>query len=183
MAVGKDQPPSRDRHRASSEPERELLYPSSWFFLALFRELPPGRVLIRRLADEDVVLYRTADGRPHAVRPYCPHLGAHFGSGGTVEGQNLVCPFHHFAFFPDGTCVSTPDGRPPRARVEHHTIRERDGFVFGWYAPDGTPAAWDAPAPPHRFMRQPPGALKSTHLCRSSPRAPSTTGTYRWCTT
>ncbi|MBH1934486.1 Rieske (2Fe-2S) protein [Streptomyces sp. AV19] len=124
---------------------RELPYPSSWFFLALSRELRPGRVLTRRLAGEDVVLYRTDDGRPYAVRPYCPHLGAHFGSGGTVAGRNLVCPFHHFAFAPDGTCVGTPDGPPPRARVEHHTIRERNGFVFVWYAPDGKPPAWDAP--------------------------------------
>ncbi|MEV5878783.1 Rieske 2Fe-2S domain-containing protein [Streptomyces sp. NPDC052101] len=150
MAVGNDLPQARDRHRPGGDPERQPPYPSGWFFLALARELTPGRVLTRRLADEDVVLYRTADGRPYAVRPYCPHLGAHFGAGGTVEGQNLVCPFHHFAFAPDGTCVSTPDGRPPRAHVEHHTIRERNGFVFGWYAPDGKPPAWDAPetAPP-----------------------------------
>ncbi|MEU8976332.1 Rieske 2Fe-2S domain-containing protein [Streptomyces monashensis] len=150
MVMGKDLPQVRDPHRPGGEPERELPYPSSWFFLALSRELTVGRVLTRRLANEDVVLYRTADGRPYAVRPYCPHLGAHFGSGGFVEGRNLVCPFHHFAFAPDGTCAGTPDGRPPRARVEHHTIRERNGFVFGWYAPDGEPPAWDAPetAPP-----------------------------------
>ncbi|GAA2910843.1 Rieske 2Fe-2S domain-containing protein [Streptomyces thioluteus] len=129
---------------------RELPYPSGWFFLALSRELSPGRVLTRRLAGEDVVLYRTDDGTPYAVHPYCPHLGAHFGAGGTVEGRNLVCPFHHFAFGPDGICVGTPDGRPPRARVEHHTIRERNGMVFGWYAPDGTAPTWEAPetAPP-----------------------------------
>jgi nitrite reductase/ring-hydroxylating ferredoxin subunit len=139
-----------DRRRASEEPDRQLPYPCSWFFLALSRELAPGRVLTRRLAGEDVVLYRTDDGRLYAVRPYCPHLGAHFGSGGTIDGRNLVCPFHHFAFAPDGACVSVPRGRPPRASLEHHTIRERNGFVLIWYAPDGKPPTWDAPetAPP-----------------------------------
>ncbi|MGA5132265.1 Rieske 2Fe-2S domain-containing protein [Streptomyces olivoreticuli] len=145
MTMGADLPGSRDRRRTSDEPKRELPYPSSWFFLALSRELAPGRVLTRRLAGEDVVVYRTGDGQPYAVRPYCPHLGAHLGSGGTVEGRNLVCPFHHFTFAPDGTCVAVPHGRPPQARLEHHTVRERNGFVFVWYAPDGSPPTWDAP--------------------------------------
>ncbi|MGW2323696.1 Rieske (2Fe-2S) protein [Streptomyces sp. NPDC001155] len=121
-------PTSRGPHAAVDEPGRHLPYPSGWFCLARSRELAPGNVLTRRFMDEDVVLYRTRDGRPRAVHPYCPHLGAHLGAGGTVEGQNLVCPFHRFAFAPDGTCVGTPDGPPPRARLQHHTISERNGL-------------------------------------------------------
>ncbi|WP_158942570.1 Rieske 2Fe-2S domain-containing protein [Streptomyces sp. ERV7] len=115
--------------------------------MALSRELAPGRVLTRRFAGEDVVLYRTGDGRPHAVRPYCPHLGAHLGSG-TVEGGNLVCPFHRFAFAPDGTCVHAPGGPAPRARLEHHPLRERNGFVLVWRGHDATPPAWEIPEAP-----------------------------------
>lgn len=40
----------------------------------------PGKVVTRRFMDEDIVLYRTRYGRPRAVHPYCPHLGAHFGA-------------------------------------------------------------------------------------------------------
>ncbi|MFD5793360.1 aromatic ring-hydroxylating dioxygenase subunit alpha [Streptomyces diastatochromogenes] len=123
----------------------ELPYPSGWFYLARARELAPGSVLTRRFMDEDVVLYRTRDGRLRAVRPYCPHLGAHLGAGGTVRGENLVCPFHRFAFAPDGTCVGTPDGPPPRTRLEHHTLSEHNGFVFAWYEPEGAPPAWEVP--------------------------------------
>ncbi|GHF46581.1 (2Fe-2S)-binding protein [Streptomyces morookaense] len=139
--------------RASGARGPELPYPSGWFCLALSRELAPGAVLTRRLAGEDVVLYRTRDGQSHAVRPYCPHLGAHFGAGGTVEGRNLVCPFHRFAFAPDGVCVATPDGPPPRARLEHHTLRERNGFLFVWYGHDGAPPGWEVPD------TSPPGAV------------------------
>ncbi|MFY7628125.1 Rieske 2Fe-2S domain-containing protein [Streptomyces sp. NY05-11A] len=85
-------PRSRGAHAEVDEPERHLPYPSGWFCLARSRELAPGRVVTRRFMNEDIVLYRTRDGRPRAVRPYCPHLGAHLGAGGTVEGQNLVCP-------------------------------------------------------------------------------------------
>ncbi|OLZ67472.1 hypothetical protein AV521_24230 [Streptomyces sp. IMTB 2501] len=123
----------------------ELPYPSGWFWLARSRELAPGTVLTLRFMGDDIVLYRTRDGRPRAVDPYCPHLGAHLGAGGTVHGQNLVCPFHHFTFAPDGTCVGTPDGPPPRARLRHHTLRERNGFVFVWYEPEGAPPTWEVP--------------------------------------
>ncbi|MFF4407618.1 Rieske 2Fe-2S domain-containing protein [Streptomyces sp. NPDC001404] len=140
-------------NRASGERGPELPYPSGWFGLALSRELAPGAVLTRRFAGEDVVLYRTRDGQPHAVRPYCPHLGAHFGAGGTVEGRNLVCPFHRFAFAPDGACVATPDGPPPRARLEHHTVREQNGFLFVWRGHDGSLPDWDVPD------TSPPGAV------------------------
>ncbi|MGV4986834.1 aromatic ring-hydroxylating oxygenase subunit alpha [Streptomyces sp. NRAIS4] len=149
MTMGVE-PPSRVGRRRSADgqagsPAGELPFPSGWFALARSRELAPGRVLTRRLADEDVVLYRTRDGRPYAVRAYCPHLGAHLGVGGTVEDDNLVCPFHRFAFAPDGVCVSTPDGPPPRARLEHHTVRERNGFVFVWRRHDGSPPTWELP--------------------------------------
>ncbi|MFJ7236296.1 aromatic ring-hydroxylating dioxygenase subunit alpha [Streptomyces olivaceus] len=152
-----------DPQAAGEETARHLPYPSGWFCLERSRRVPPGRVLTRRFMGEDVVLYRTSTGRPHAVRPYCPHLGAHLGTGGTVEGQNLVCPFHRFAFSPDGTCVGTPDGAPPpRARLQHHTVRERNGFLFAWYAPDGTSPTWEIPGTDHARVR--PTATWSTEV-------------------
>ncbi|MGW2189823.1 Rieske 2Fe-2S domain-containing protein [Streptomyces sp. NPDC001719] len=145
MTMREDSPAPRSPHRAADDRDPELPYPNGWFALARSRELTPGRVLTRRLADEDIVLYRTRDGSAYAVQPYCPHLGAHFGAGGTVEGRNLMCPFHRFAFATDGACVSTPDGPPPRARVDHHTVRERNGFVLVWRSHDSSPPTWEVP--------------------------------------
>ncbi|MEW2624323.1 Rieske 2Fe-2S domain-containing protein [Streptomyces sp. NPDC048106] len=125
-----------------------LPYPAGWFLLARSRDLAAKAVITRRFAGEDVVLYRTRAGAAHAVRPYCPHLGAHFGRGGTVEGDNLVCPFHRFAFAPDGTCVRTPEGPPPRARAEPYSVRERNGMIFAWHGHDSTPPAWELPEEP-----------------------------------
>jgi nitrite reductase/ring-hydroxylating ferredoxin subunit len=122
-----------------------LPYPAGWFHLADLRELKPGTVLRRRLMDEDVVVYRTRSGTVCAVRPYCPHLGAHLGVGGTVAGENLVCPFHHFAFAPDGCFAGGPDGAVIRGRVEHYAVRQHHGMVFVWHGHDDAAPAWELP--------------------------------------
>lgn len=122
-----------------------LPYPDGWSAVAFSDELKPGAVLTRPLQGEDVVLYRLRDGRLRAVRPYCPHLGAHLGLG-AVEGDDLVCVFHRFAFGPDGSCVRTGYGAPPpRAALAQLPVREVNDAVFVWRHHDGRAPDWEIP--------------------------------------
>lgn len=87
---------------ADSTPQRDAaddLYahvPSGWFVLAHSKELRKEKLLTRRLAGREIVLFRTASGALSAVDPHCPHMGAHFGHGGCVKGETIACPFHDF---------------------------------------------------------------------------------------
>ncbi|MFC4506052.1 MULTISPECIES: Rieske 2Fe-2S domain-containing protein [Streptomyces] len=121
--------------------------PMGWFCIGFSDEVRPGQVVTRRLVDGDVVLYRTRKGLLRATEAYCPHLGAHLGVGGAVEGENLVCPFHRFAYAPDGTCVKTAYGtRPPKARLRQLEVREiNGGIIFVWYDHDGAGPHWELP--------------------------------------
>jgi nitrite reductase/ring-hydroxylating ferredoxin subunit len=95
---------------------------------------------------QDLVVYRTESGLVRAVGPHCPHLGAHFGYGGRVDGELLVCPFHSFAYDPDGTCVRTGYGTkpPPNAQLAQRPARETNGLLLVWH---GTrEPAWHVPA-------------------------------------
>jgi phenylpropionate dioxygenase-like ring-hydroxylating dioxygenase large terminal subunit len=125
-----------------------LPVPNSWYALAFSDELPPGQVITRRLVGEDVVLYRTQSGQASAINPFCPHLGAHLGFGGAVEGEEIRCPFHGFRFDLDGTCTATGYGTkpPPRARLRLWHLREVNGILFVWYDSQGRPPAWEIPA-------------------------------------
>lgn len=124
----------------------ELPYPNGWFAVAFSSELRAGRVLRQRLMGEDVVVYRTRSGVPVVTRPYCPHLGAHLGHGGTVDGEDIVCPFHQFAFAPDGGCVRTGYGTcPPRMRLETYVTREVNGAILIWRHAEGLPPSWEIP--------------------------------------
>lgn len=127
-----------------AEQRPRLPYPDGWFAVAFADELPPGRLLRRRFMGEDLVVYRTRGGVVRVVEPYCPHLGAHLGHGGWVEGEEIVCPFHHFAFGVDGRCVRTGYGtRPPAARLAQREVREVNGAILVWHHAGGAPPAWE----------------------------------------
>ncbi|MER7516742.1 Rieske 2Fe-2S domain-containing protein [Streptomyces sp. NPDC126499] len=122
-----------------------LPYPSGWSALAFSDEVRRGSVLTRPLMGEDVVLYRLRTGGLRAVRPYCPHLGAHLGLA-KVDGDDLVCPFHLFAFGPDGSCVRTGyDTPPPKTPLALLPVREANGAVFVWRHHDGREPDWEIP--------------------------------------
>ncbi|GAA1390592.1 Rieske 2Fe-2S domain-containing protein [Kitasatospora putterlickiae] len=136
-----DTPTPVDRELGKQIPD-----PIGWFGLAFSDEVGPGQVFTSRFLDEDVVLYRTRAGVLRAVRPYCPHLGAHLGLG-RVEGEDLVCAFHAFGYGPDGACVRTGYGtKPPRIGLQRLTVRENaSGMILVWYHPEGKPPDWEVP--------------------------------------
>lgn len=103
-----------------------------WFRVLGADDLPKGAVRTVRLAGRDRVLFRTSTGAIGATEPICPHLGAHLGHGGTVQDDQLRCPFHGFRFGLDGTCRSTEHcaSPPSRARLGVYPVREWLGQIF-----------------------------------------------------
>jgi phenylpropionate dioxygenase-like ring-hydroxylating dioxygenase large terminal subunit len=115
--------------------------------VAFSEELAPGAVLTRHYFGQDFVLYRTSDGVAHASDAYCPHLGAHFGFGGSVVDNRLRCPFHGWCFEPSGRCVEVPGALkiPPRAHLPAWATRELNGVLFVYYHADGQLPTWEPP--------------------------------------
>lgn len=122
-------------------------FPNGWFAVGRAGELPPGKVLTRTFMGREVVLFRTVSGAACAIDPHCPHLGAHFGHGGTVEGETIRCPFHGFCFDREGRCVSTAYGSkpPPAARVRVWPLREVNDLLLLYHDGAGRPPAWEVP--------------------------------------
>ena len=122
-------------------------YPNGWYALAFSDELVRGATLARTLAGVELVLFRTASGQAYALEAYCPHLGAHLGHGGRVEGEQLRCPFHGFRFDTGGQCVATRCGSKPPAGAKIHTwpLREVNGILLAALAADGGTPSWEVP--------------------------------------
>ena len=124
-------------------------YPRGWFAVAFSDELARGDVKPLTRFGRELVLWRDASGAVGVADAYCPHLGAHLGHGGRVEGDALVCPFHAWKFGRDGACSAMPYGRriPSNARLEPYPVREQDDviLVFNDPARDGTAPEWEMP--------------------------------------
>ena len=118
--------------------------PTGWFVVAFSGDLRVGEVVRMRYFDRDLVAYRGESGQAYVTDAYCPHLGAHLGHGGTVEGDSIRCPFHRWRFDGDGRCVEIPysDTIPREAQLGSLPVREQNGVVHVFHDPaGGTPWA------------------------------------------
>ena len=125
--------------------------PAGWFQIAWSRQIDPCGVVPLRYFEQDLVLYREASGRLQLVDAYCPHMGAHLGFGGCVDGMTIVCPFHGWRFDSEGANVEIPySTRPNRSKALRHweVVEVGDALVVAWYHPDGAASSWSAPSIP-----------------------------------
>src|SRR5579884_2451361 len=125
-------------------------YPSGWFQIAWSAEIAPGGVKPLRYFGRDLVLYRGESGEARLFDAFCPHLGAHLGYGGRVEGEDIVCPFHGWRWDCQGCNVDIPySERTNRSRrLRTWPLHEADGLLLMWYDRNGAEPTWFPPAIP-----------------------------------
>ena len=109
-------------------------YANGWFRVSYSDELSAGEVKPLHYFGRELVLFRDEAGDPRLFDAYCPHLGAHLGYGGKVEGDGIRCPFHAWRFDGSGQCAEIPYSKriPPKAKVEAWPVCERNGIVFAF---------------------------------------------------
>jgi len=123
--------------------------PFGWFCVGYSSDLAVGDVKPLRYFGRDLVLFRNEQGEAGLLDAYCPHLGAHLGYGGRVEGDSIRCPFHAWQFRPDGFCSKIPYAKafPPRAKREplaqSYPVAENSGVIWAWYHPDDVAPQFD----------------------------------------
>lgn len=124
--------------------------PDGWFRVAYADELGAGEVRPLRYFGTELVLFRDEAGTARVLDAYCPHLGAHLGHGGKVEGEGIRCPFHAWKWAGDGRCLDVPYARkiPPRARIRSWPVRERNGLVLVWHHAREAEPSWEIPELP-----------------------------------
>jgi len=105
---------------------------NAWYVAAWSEEVGSGQLLARRLLDEPIVIYRDADGLPHALADRCPHRFAPLSLGKVVD-EAIQCPYHGLRFDTTGACIHNPHGPVPKAaRVRSYPIVERYSAIWIW---------------------------------------------------
>ncbi|WP_158219236.1 MULTISPECIES: aromatic ring-hydroxylating dioxygenase subunit alpha [unclassified Achromobacter] len=125
-----------------------LPLPFGWFFVAQSSQVTAGTVSTVKMFEQEWVLFRNQEGTLGLIEAHCPHLGAHLGMGGTVDGNSIRCPFHDWAFDTDGRCTDIPyaikngETLKKRAHVGRLPVKELDGIIWAWFHPGNTEPAW-----------------------------------------
>lgn len=129
-----------------------------WYFVALSRDLKPGKLKRYELLGEPVMLGRSPSGALTALRDICPHRAAPLSAGAfhrEASGVETVeCPYHGWRFGQDGACAAIPSLTDAQAmdvsriRVRRYPVAESQGLVFVWVAGDARGAGEPDQPPP-----------------------------------
>jgi phenylpropionate dioxygenase-like ring-hydroxylating dioxygenase large terminal subunit len=120
-------------------------HPDHWYPVAWANELKAGKAIGRRFAGEPIVLYRGAGGQAFALEDRCAHrqVPLHLG---VVNGDQIKCHYHGWAYDGTGRCVDVPylgKERLPNG-VKRYPVHEVDDLIFIF---PGDPALADARRP------------------------------------
>jgi len=127
--------------------------PNGWFVVGESRDLAAGELRTLHAFGKDLVLYRGETGEARLVDAYCPHLGAHLGVGGKVDGDGIRCPFHGWRFDGEsGRCADVPyleGGRTPASgRVRSYPTVERNHMIWAWHHLEEAAPFYEVPVVP-----------------------------------
>jgi 3-ketosteroid 9alpha-monooxygenase subunit A len=117
-------------------------FPKGWYCVAESGQVPENTIFPATYLDNDIVIFRDAEGIARVADAYCPHLGAHLAShDGRNDHGTLVCPFHKWAFDgATGRCKSIPyTAVTPPVGLKMHPTREVNETILMWYSPAGAP--------------------------------------------
>lgn len=111
-------------------------WPATWYLFCRAAELR-DRPLSKMILGRRLVAYRTATGKVTALGAHCAHQGADLGRG-TITGETIQCPYHHWRYDTEGRCVSIPGTRdiPEFACQPVYPVVERHGHVFFFNGPE-----------------------------------------------
>lgn len=121
--------------------------PTGWFQIGWTDQIQPGQVIPLKFFGQELVGFRTESGELAVLNAYCEHLGANLAHGGTVQGEDIQCPFHAWRWNVKGrnTCIPYQDSPNRVRRIGVWTTAERDGVMYLWH--DATGAGPDHEVP------------------------------------
>ncbi|MCL4862336.1 MAG: Rieske (2Fe-2S) protein [Caldilineaceae bacterium] len=90
------------------------IHDGQWYVVAFRNTLRPGHTLLKTIADQEIVFWRSQDGvHVQAASAVCPHWGGPLGEGAVAADGALTCPWHGWQFH-GGRCRQRTGLKLPR---------------------------------------------------------------------
>jgi phenylpropionate dioxygenase-like ring-hydroxylating dioxygenase large terminal subunit len=105
---------------------------SCWYVAALAEEISDG-LFKRRILDQQLVLYRTSEGKVVALEDRCAHRSFPLSSG-RLEGDTIICGYHGFRYDPNGNWIDVPSQTqcPKGVGVRNYPIVQQGPLLWIW---------------------------------------------------
>lgn len=101
---------------------------NEWITVVSVEGLAPGERLVVAMDDTQIIVFNL-DCQYYAIEDLCTHDGGQL-TGGTVEGDHIVCPRHGARFcLRTGAALSAPAYEPINTfpvRIENGMVQVRD---------------------------------------------------------
>jgi hypothetical protein len=110
------------------------MHPDYWYPVEWSRNLKRGKAMGTRFWGRPIAVFRDDNGQVHALEDRCAHRQVKL-SLGQVDGCNLRCMYHGWAFSGDGKLAAIPHdlfGRPFPAQIKvgSYPVQERYGLIW-----------------------------------------------------
>jgi len=127
-------PPTFEKARNRHQKARAAgLSPDYWYAVEYDRAVGAGQSVETRFWNTSIALFRGEDGRLRAIENRCAHRQLKLTLG-EVDGCDLVCSYHGWAYDGDGRVARIPHelfGRPmPSFRVRTFPVAVRYGLIW-----------------------------------------------------
>ena len=110
----------------------EKLY-SCWHPVGYSNEISMDAPFGTFLLDKAIVIWRTSDGKAHAMKDLCIHRGTAL-SLGWIKDDCVVCPYHAWQYDRHGECILIPQAPgakiPSKAKTPKYNCVEKFGIVW-----------------------------------------------------
>jgi phenylpropionate dioxygenase-like ring-hydroxylating dioxygenase large terminal subunit len=131
---GRLRPPAFEEAKSRHQKARAAgLDPDYWYPVAHDADVPAKGIVEVRFWNRSIALFRGDDGVLRAIENRCAHRQLKLTLG-EVDGCELVCSYHGWAYSGDGRVVRIPHdlfGRPmPSFRIPSVPVRVRYGLVW-----------------------------------------------------
>jgi vanillate O-demethylase monooxygenase subunit len=105
---------------------------NAWYATAWNTDLQ-DTPLAKTICEEEILLYRRADGSAVALGNRCPHRFVELHRG-KIVGDNIQCAYHGLQFNPSGACAHNPHANnlPAAARIRSYPVEERHRLIWLW---------------------------------------------------
>lgn len=106
---------------------------NKWYLICPSKDLK-NEIITRKILGEDIILYRTENGKAVALEDRCCHRNVKL-SLGYLNGENVVCGYHGWEYNCKGSCVlipsQLPDTKtPPKAIIKKYPIKEFNKWIW-----------------------------------------------------